>query len=65
MILAETYELDGTIADAGLVVDSEGDAWKIDTHEFKVGDKVVIKLNDRGTPNFKDDKIIGLTPIKF
>ena len=63
LMFQQDYEVDGVIADAGLVVDSDGNVWEVDTHEYKANDNVIITLNDRGTLMVEDDEVVRLSPL--
>lgn len=60
MMFQEEYEIDGYVADAGIIVDMNGDAWQVDTSHYKVGEKLTAVFNDMGTPQIEDDEVIEL-----
>lgn len=64
MMFEREYELCGVVADAGLVVDENGEGWEVDTTDYYNGDEVFITLNDNGTPQIDDDVVIELNPIE-
>jgi hypothetical protein len=64
MMFNRQYEMCGVVADAGLVVDDNGEAWYVDTTQYPVGTEVFITMIDKGTPQFKDDEIIDIREIE-
>ena len=52
-----TYQIEGTITNRNEITDSAGHIWKYDTNDFRVGDKVVITFQERGTTSRVDDII--------
>ena len=64
MMFEREYEMCGVVADAGLVVDENGEGWEADTSDYNYGDEVFILFNDRGTPQIDDDVVIELNPIE-
>ena len=64
MMFEREYEMCGVVADAGLVVDENGEGWEVDTTDYCYGDEVFITFNDRGTPQIDDDVVIELNPIE-
>ena len=64
MMFEREYEMCGVVADAGLVVDENGEGWEVDTTDYHYGDEVFITLNDNGTPQIDDDVVIELNPIE-
>ena len=64
MMNVKEYELCGVVADAGLVVDENGEGWEVDTTDYYYGDEVFITYNDNGTPQIDDDVVIELNPIE-
>ena len=55
---ANTYEMQGTIIEKGMVQDSTGHLWEADTNEFRNGDKVTIVFQERGNENRRTDDIV-------
>ena len=58
MMFAEEIEKEGYVADAGIVVDCDGETWEVETKDFAVGDSVYLTIEDKGTPQLKDDEVI-------
>jgi hypothetical protein len=52
-----TYQIEGTITNRNEITDSAGYVWEYDTNDFRVGDKVVITFQERGTTSRVDDII--------
>ena len=44
-----------------LIETTDGNIWEIVDDDIWVGDTVILTLNDNGTPNMIDDKIIAAT----
>lgn len=52
-----TYQMAGIITNKNEITDSSGHIWEYDTDDFRVGDKVVITFQERGTTSRVDDII--------
>ena len=64
---ANTYNRYGTveIVDGTLCfVDDTGHIWDHDDiYNYSIGDRVVVKMNDRGTTSIYDDEIIAIKEV--
>ena len=60
-----TYERKGEVVESNnqeiTVVDELGNLWEVKEKGYKVGDEVVMIMNDKGTTTIYDDEIKGLT----
>lgn len=55
---ANTYEMQGTIVENGMVEDECGHLWEVDTNKFRKGDKVTIVFQEQGNENRRTDDIV-------
>lgn len=62
-----TYEREGVVVSSNgqeaTIKDTCGHLWEVDIAGYKVGDKVIMSMHDRGTTSVYDDKVLRVEKV--